>query len=399
MNESPRVYDRIIEQHLRDNRQMIFVSGPRQVGKTTTCRRNADFYLNWDILENQRKILKGPQTLAAELKLDETHAKPSLVVFDELHKYPKWKNFLKGFFDGYGDKSKVIVTGSSRLDIFRKGGDSLMGRYFLYRMHPFSVAEVARTTLSASPIAPPAPIEETDWNALWTHGGFPEPFLKRNNAFTRRWRALRGQQLTREDMREVTQIQELGAMEVLIHVLGERSSEQVVYSNLAREVNVSVDTISRWLGLLERMHFGFLVRPWFKSVANSLRKEPKWFLRDWSGIVDDGQRAETFVGCHLLKAVEGWTDRGLGDFSLHYLRTKQKQEVDFLVVRDGKPWMLVEVKYADRSLSPSLRIFHEKLKTAHAFQVVVDLPFEAVDCFSETRPVVVPARTFLSQLV
>jgi uncharacterized protein len=157
--------------------------------------------------------------------------------------------------------------------------------------------------------------------------------------------------------------------------------------------------VKRWIDLLGRLHYGFIVRPWFTNVSKALRKEPKWFLRDWSGLADEGVRAETFVACHLLKAVEGWTDLGFGDFELRYLRDKQKREVDFLVVRDRQPWFLVEVKMSDTSLSPSLAHFQAQTKAPHAFQVVMNLPFEPADCFLTHPPVVVPARTLLSQLL
>lgn len=399
MKTTPRLYNNILASHLAEFRQMAFVSGPRQTGKTTSCRQCASHYLSWDILEDQRVILKGPASLADRLELNRPRSNRPIVVLDELHKYSKWKSFLKGFFDGYGDKIQILVTGSSRLDIYRKGGDSLMGRYFLYRMHPFSVGEIARTEGRNTPIAKALEIGASDWEALWTFGGFPEPFLNRNARFSQRWQSLRMQQFTKEDLREMTQVQELGSIEVLAHILAERSGHQLILSSLANETNVSVDTISRWLTLFEHMHYGFRLRPWFKDVANSLRKEPKWFLRDWSAIADPGQRAETFVACHLLKAVEGWTDLGLGQFELSYIRTKQKKEVDFLVIRDRKPWFLVEVKKANTVISSALTAFHRQLKTAHAFQVVLNLPFESIDCFEHTDPVVVPAKTFLSQLL
>lgn len=399
MKTTPRLYNNILASHLAEFRQMAFVSGPRQTGKTTSCRQCASHYLSWDILEDQRVILKGPASLADRLELNRPRSNRPIVVLDELHKYSKWKSFLKGFFDGYGDKIQILVTGSSRLDIYRKGGDSLMGRYFLYRMHPFSVGEIARTEGRNTPIAKALEIGASDWEALWTFGGFPEPFLNRNARFSQRWQSLRMQQFTKEDLREMTHVQELGSIEVLAHILAERSGHQLILSSLANETNVSVDTISRWLTLFEHMHYGFRLRPWFKDVANSLRKEPKWFLRDWSAIADPGQRAETFVACHLLKAVEGWTDLGLGQFELSYIRTKQKKEVDFLVIRDRKPWFLVEVKKANTVISSALTAFHRQLKTAHAFQVVLNLPFESIDCFEHTDPVVVPAKTFLSQLL
>jgi len=171
-----------------------------------------------------------------------------------------------------------------------------------------------------------------------------------------------------------------------------------VYSNLAAEIQVSVDTIRRWIDLLTRTHYGFVVRPWYANVAKALRKEPKWFLRDLSGVADDGARAENLIACHLLKAVETWTDLGFGSFELRYLRDKQKREVDFLVIRDRKPWFLTEIKLSETTLSSSLAYFQAQLKAPHAFQVVMNLPFEAADSFSVNRPVVVPARTLLSQL-
>jgi predicted AAA+ superfamily ATPase len=394
-----RLYDALLKEHFSRNRQMAFVSGPRQVGKTTTCRLEGTDFLNYDNADDRRTLLRGPAAVAERLGVEQLRASTPVVVLDELHKFPKWKSFLKGFFDVYGQRIRLIVTGSSRLDIFRRGGDSLMGRYFLYRMHPFSVAECLRVTVPSAPVQKPAPIADTEWNALWEHGGFPEPFLRRESAFSIRWRALRHEQLTKEDIRDVAQIQDLSALEHLSLLLGERSGQQLIFSGLAQEVGIAVDTVKRWVDLLERLHFGFRLRPWFANVSKALRKEPKWYLRDWSGVEDTGARAETFMACHLLKAVEGWTDLGLGRFELRYLRDKLRREVDFLVVRDRKPWMLVEVKSGDNALSESLAYFQTATRAAYAFQAVIDRPYVDVDCFGRTDPVVVPARTLLSQLL
>lgn len=399
MSNRPRFYDALLRDHLARHRQMALVSGPRQVGKTTACRAVADAYLNWDNVDERRLLLKGPAAIATAVGLDRLRARPAVAVLDELHKHSKWKGLLKGLFDTYGDRAKWIVTGSSRLDVFRRGGDSLMGRYLLYRVHPWSVAECLRPEIPEKAIRPPREIDEDDWSALVVHGGFPEPFLKRDPRFTNRWRSLRHEQLSKEDLRDITRVQELGAIEVLMRVLEERSAQQLVYSNLATEIGVAVDTIRRWVDLLGRLHLGFLVRPWFRNVTKSLRKEPKWFLRDWSGVADEGARAETLVACHLLKATEGWTDLGLGHYELRYLRDKLKREVDFVVVRDGKPWFLVEVKKADANLSPTLAHFQTQTGAEHAFQVVLDLPYEEANCFAHRKPIVVPAKTFLSQLL
>jgi len=398
MTERPRLYGSILADHLRRHRQMAFVSGPRQVGKTTACRSAADTYLSWDNADDRRLLLRGPSALAEGLGLDRLREQRPVVVLDELHKHAKWKSLLKGFFDTWGDRVRVLVTGSSRLDVFRRGGDSLMGRYLLYRMHPWSVGECLRTEAPESPIHRASAVSDADWEALLVHGGFPEPFLKRDIRFTRRWRSLRREQLSREDLRDVAHVADLGAMETLMELLSERTASQLVYAGLSREIGIALDTAKRWVDLLGRLHYGFLVRPWFRNVEKALRKEPKWYLRDWSGVTDVGAHAETLVACHLLKAVETWTDLGFGDFELRYLRDKQKREVDFLVVADRKPWFLVEVKASGQPLSPSLSHFQEQTKAGHAFQIAMDLPFENVDCFKEKRPVVVPARTFLSQL-
>ncbi len=402
MKPKKRLYDTLLIEHLAKQRQMIFISGPRQVGKTTTCRAHGDAYVNWDNIDDRETILAGPATLIDHFQLNRLSEIPMVVVYDELHKYLRWKQFLKGFFDTYADQLRIIVTGSSRMDIYRRGGDSLMGRYFLYRMHPFSVAETLTQNLPDEKriFRSPKKVGEANFDALWTHGGYPEPFLKRDMRFSRRWQSLRLEQLVREDIRDLTQIQQLDQLELLVKLLSGRSSQQLIYASLSSNIRVSIDTIRRWIDVLVGLHLGFLIKPWFKNVSRSLRKEPKWFLRDWASITDIGDKAETFVACHLLKAVEGWNDMGLGKFELGYLRDKEKREVDFVVVRDGQPWFLVEVKNRNESISPTLAYFQRQLAAPFAFQVVVDLNYVDADCFAKSGPpIVVPARTFLSQLL
>lgn len=399
MKTYPRIYTEILREHLAENRQMAFVSGPRQVGKTTVCRGLASTYINWDDEDARSRILKGPSEVVQVAGLQKIHAHPPVLVFDELHRYPRWKTFLKGFFDVYGQVAQIVVTGSSRLDVFKRGGDSLMGRYFPYRMHPFSVAELAHPVLRREVCGAPKRVSEDEWSALWTYGGFPEPFVRRDARFSRRWHNLRETQLLREDVREMTRIQELDQLIALAAVLNERSSDQVVYAALARQVRVSENTARGWVGALAALHVGFLVKPWHRNIAQAIRKEPKWFLRDWSMIQDVGKRAETFVACQLLKAVEGWTDLGFGKFDLFYIRDKQKRELDFLVTQDNSPWFLVEVKNAETHLSPALAFMQQQTGAKHAFQVVLEEPYVEADCFRHKVPVVVPARTFLSQLI
>lgn len=402
MDITPRLYDTLLAEHLATHRQMALISGPRQVGKTTTCLNHADAHVNWDDLDDRALILAGPAALAEEFGLNRLSETVPSALFDELHKYPGWKGFLKGFFDSYADRVRIMVTGSRRMDVYRCGGDSLMGRYLIYRMHPFSVAETMRTDIPDPEriVRRPKKIRPDDFDALWTHGGYPEPFLKRDTRFSLRWQSLRFEQLVREDIRDLTRIQHLGQVEMLARLLAERSSRQIIFSNLAKSVRVSVDTVRRWIDIMGSLHLGFLVRPWHRNVTRSLRKEPKWFLRDWSFIRDDGDRAETFVGCHIRKAVDGWNDMGFGKFEMGYLRDRERREVDFVVIRDGRPWFLVEVKQRETTLAPSLRFFQEQLGAPYAFQVVIDADYVDADCFARPRgPVIVPARTFLSQLL
>ena len=402
MKTKTRLYDALLREHLVTNRQMAFVSGPRQVGKTTTCRNHADSYANWDNIDDREQILAGPAKLVERFKLNHLSETTPVALFDELHKHPRWKQFLKGFFDTYTDQVRIIVTGSSRMETYRRGGDSLMGRYFVYRMHPFSVAEVLHQDLPDPKriVRSPAKIKAADFDALWDHGGYPEPFLKRDKRFSRRWQSLRTQQLLREDVRDFTQIQHIDQLEMLVNILHTRSSHRLVYRNLAEDIRTSVDTVCRWVDTLNRLHLGFMIKPWFKSVSRSLRKEPKWLLRDWASVEDAGDKAETFIGCHLLKAVEGWTDMGLGKFQLAYLRDKRQREVDFLVVRDGKPWFLVEAKWHEEDMGGSLKYYQNQTNAPFAFQVVIDMDYVNADCFAEPRgPIVVPARTLLSQLL
>ena len=378
---------------------MAFLSGPRQVGKTEVARALADVYLNFDNLDDRRVVLKGPAALAERAELERARRKPPVLALDEIHKFQKWKALLKGFFDVYGARCGILATGSARMDIFRKGGDSLLGRYFLYRQHPFSVGEILRPEPPATPHRESAAIDDQAWEALWRFGGFPEPMARQSIAFLKKYQSQRMDLLLREDVRDLTRVQELRGIETMGHLLAARSGGQLVMSNLAGDIAASVDTVRRWVAILSDLYVGFELRPWFKNVAKALRKEPKWYLRDWSPIADIGARAETFAACHLLKAVETWTDLGLGRFELRYLRDKLKREVDFAIIRDGEPWVLIEVKAARETLSPDLFHFQKQTGARHAFQAVLDLPHEPIDCFAHTTPVVVPLRTLLSQLV
>ena len=401
MNIGTRLYENVIREHLSLYRQMVFLSGPRQVGKTTLARCFATDYLNWETKDVRQLVLKGAKAVGESLGLPQEDSAKRILVFDEIHRYSKWKGFLKGFFDLYEKQVRIFATGSARLDVYKRGGDSMMGRYFPYRIHPLSVAELIDPTIpdEKKVIRMPRAITEDQWESLNTFGGFPEPLANGTMRFLRKWRSLRLEQLFREDIRDITKSAELDQIEVLALILANRSGDQLVMSSLASDVTTSEPTVKKWIALLKALYYGFTVKPYYKNVENSIRKTPKWYLRDWSGIEDAGKRMETFVACHLLKAVEGWSDLGLGEFDLYYIRDKKKREVDFLVTRDKKPWFVAEVKNANEKLSPALSLFQRQTGAEHAFQIVAERPFEEVNCFDFREPTVVSARTFLSQLL
>lgn len=394
----PRIYGWVLNNHFQDGPEMAFLAGPRQVGKTTLARRfrEKSIYLNWDNETHRRLIMAGPDRVADHIGL---HRSP-VVIFDELHKFPHWKGFLKGFYDTHaaGGAMKILVTGSARLDIYRKGGDSLMGRYFLYRMHPLSLAELLRPEAAPSLIRSPAGPAEEKWRRLQRFGGFPQPFLRGTPQFYNRWKRTRSAQLFREDIFDISRVQEIRRVELLAEHIIHQAGQLTSFASLAGKIRASQDSIRRWTTILESLYFCFSVRPWHANITRSLRKEPKFYLWDWALVTDPGARHENLIASHLLKAVHLWTDLGLGEFGLFFLRTKDKREVDFVVTRDNMPWFLVEVKSSDAPLSPHLAYFQKATGAQHAFQVQMNAPFVQADCFSHNRPIRVPAQTLLSQL-
>ncbi|MGE3954207.1 MAG: ATP-binding protein [Parachlamydiales bacterium] len=399
-----RVYNAAIEAQFEEDRQMLFLMGPRQVGKTTASLLSGHddedlYYFNWDDLEQRALLTKGASAIAEEVDLEALREPKPVIIFDEVHKAPHWKALLKGFFDLYGTLAHILVTGSARLDVYKKGGDSLMGRYFRYRLHPFSVAELVNPTLPKGEIRSPKSLPKADWERLLTFGGFPEPYLNGTRRFYNRWRTMRNHQVFREDLRDLSRVQELSQIELLAELMRLQAGSLTSYHSWATHVRISSDTVRRWVELLQSVFYCFAIRPWSKNVGRSLLKEPKFYLYDWSLVDDEGARFENLVASHLLKAVHFWSDYGFGEYGLFYIRTKEKREVDFCVTKEGKPWILVEAKVGKERLSPQLGYFQEKLGCPYAFQVVRDLPYVNKDCFAQDRPLIVPARTFLSQLI
>lgn len=401
-----RLYYKLIKHHLESWEQMVFIEGARQSGKTTLAKRLlADYtikhYLNYDNLNDRQIILSGQSFIKNVGILDILSTDKPVIVLDEIHKLPDWKNYLKGLYDTYKDKVKIIATGSAKLTLYKKTQDSLMGRYFPYTIYPFSVGEIVDNSNNIEElIKPPRKISDEEYDNLYNYGGFPDPYFKADTRFHNRWQKLRFEQLFRDDILKIEDVKNISQLEVLAYILSTQTTNQVNYSSLAKKIQVTDHTVRKWLSMLEAFYFGFCVHPWHQNIAKSIIKEPKFYLSDWSYTSDIGARAENFIACHLKKATKFWTDSGIGEFNLYYLRTKDKKEVDFVVARNNKPWFLVEVKYSmDSALNKHLFSFQEQTAAKHAFQVIINMDYVDSDCFTQMAPIKVPAKTFLSQLV
>ncbi|MBW1793496.1 MAG: ATP-binding protein [Deltaproteobacteria bacterium] len=345
-------------------RQMRFITGPRQVGKTTLARqklheeKSEQLYYLWD-LRNIRQRYKENELFFTADAMDP--AKKLWVCFDEIHKMPKWKNILKAAFDETSDRYQFIVTGSAKLNIVRRAGDSLAGRYFTFHLMPLTLDEVyrdrsvqvdvpefAQEFIDLALDGAPAPQELLV--QLLEYSGFPEPFLQQLRAFHNKWARDYLETVIREDIGALTRIVDREYIFDLYNLLPEMVGSPVSQSSLASHLQISPATVKNYLRRLEDFYLAFSVRPYSKNIKRSLLKAGKYYLYDWSRINNKGARFENYVACELNARLTLWGDVTGDDFSLFYIRNKQKQETDFLVVRNGAPWLLVESKLADGSI-------------------------------------------------
>jgi len=351
-----------------DNNKMALISGPRQVGKTFESGQiaktyfKAHDYLNWDDIEFRKKWQQSPTKL---LNSD-------CVIFDEIHKAKNWKTTLKGIFDLNKNKKAIIVTGSTRLETFRRGGDSMMGRYFHFRLHPITLGELVLpevispdSFLSKIPTLSPKTkkAHKEKLERLFSFGGFPEPYLKKDRRFSNLWQKGRLEKLIRIDLRDISRIMELGQIEIFCSILPDRIGSVLSIKSLSEDMEVSYNTIKSWLKYLTALYYLYEIKPFSLKIPRSIKKEGKTYLWDYSVIKDKGARLENMAANHLLKAVQYWTDLGYGEFSLSFFRDKEKREVDFVIIRDGIPWAMFEVKSSGEQFSPHLEYFASKWDT------------------------------------
>ncbi len=350
--------ERSLETQIRNDlkEKIVLLSGPRQVGKTTLSKQlmPAYAYLNYDAAAD-RKIIRA----------QEWDRDTGLVIFDELHKMKNWKSWIKGIYDTEGIPPTILVTGSARLDTYKKGGESMAGRFFPFRLHPLTVKEICKYLNEDS---------ETALDKLLKVGGFPEPFLKARDAFAKRWRRTHTDIIIREDLLDLEKVRDIKSIEILIDLLKARVGSTTSYTSLANDLQVSVHTIKHWLQILENLYVIFPVRPYHKNIARSLLKESKYYLYD-TGAVDGGigARLENTVACALMRELHLLEDTTGCRVALHFLRDKEKNEVDFLVVIDKRPVMMIEVKAGDDRFSKALFRFHKFLEHARPIQLVHNL--------------------------
>ncbi len=374
--------------------KMVFIGGARQVGKTTLARKliaqkydNA-VYFNWDNRQDRKSIINSLWPGNADL-----------IILDEIHKYKNWKSFIKGEYDKHSERFHFLITGSARLDIYRRGGDSLHGRYHYYRLYPFSLAELAGEKHGIA-VFDELKIEDTRHGDVLSQldkfGGFPEPFIRHSDKTLRRWHNEKIERMFREDILDIERITDISNMKLLSDLLPERVGSPLSLNSLREDLGISHRAISRWICILESFYYCFRIYPYTQSRIRSIKKEPKLYLIDWSEIDDESARFENMVATHLLKFAHFLYDSEGYRCELWYLRNVDKKEVDFLLTVNSKPWIAVETKLSDTSVSSNLEYFKERLSIPFCYQVVKT---SGVDVIHSSKIRIVSADRFLAALI
>jgi predicted AAA+ superfamily ATPase len=355
---------------------MVFLAGPRQVGKTMLARQWLErkgcpsLYYNWDDPATRRAYRNNSRFFESPAR--SLGKQDPWIVFDEIHKRNHWRDILKGIYDLFQKDFRFLVTGSARLDLFRRSGDSLIGRYNLFHMMPLNIREIARLkgrpcflketetqrligafeSQAALPLPPEA---EGAYTMLRHYGPFPEPFLRQNDRFNRKWHQDYFSLVIRHDLKDVSRVVELDKVEHLLHLLPERIASPLSMANLARELEAAHTTVKSWLEQLKRLYLLFSVDPWTQKISRGLKKEKKWYFQDWYYAPEGPATLENMVAACLYRTCLCLSDMGYGPYGLYYIRTLDKKEIDFLVTKEYKPVMAVEVKSGDLHPGNSLK--------------------------------------------
>lgn len=358
-------------------RKMVFLAGPRQSGKTTLAKalfahfpKVQKSYMSWDAPEDRESMLKNQFPRSA-----------GFLILDEIHKYSGWRDMVKGLFDKRREELSILVTGSGRLDYYRYSGDSLQGRYILYRMHPLSIAEIKD--------------EKNGLDALLKFGGFPEPFLLKSEAESRRWSRSYRTRFLEEDLSKLEDVKDVALVEKLILRLPDLVGSPLSLNSLKEDLQVSYPTLVRWVEILERLYAIFRVYPFGAPKIRAVKKEAKHYHFDWTLVEDPGPRFENLVACHLLKWCHFMQDTQGFDMELRYFRDTDKREVDFVVLQEKKPIYFIETKLKYKEISSSLVYLKRKFPQVKTYQISL-----SEDSFQNDEGIIVcPARDFLKDFV
>jgi predicted AAA+ superfamily ATPase len=340
--------------------KIILLSGPRQVGKTTLAEMLGEGfqYLNFDSGEHRQILQRKSWDRQARY-----------LIFDEIHKMKGWKRWLKGIYDTEKLKPPIIVTGSAKLDTYKKVGDSLAGRFFPFRLYPIDIEESCHY-LGLSP--------QESMERLLTTSGFPEPFLKGSQRYYHRWQASHLDIMLRQDMLDLESVSNIKAMEILIDLLSRQVGSTISYSSLARNLEVSDKTIKRWLGLLENLYIIFSVKPYSKKISRSILKSPKYYFFDIARVVgDQGAKLENLVALTLHKSICFQKDCWGRSLELAFLRKKDGQEIDFFLLENKSPKLMLECKWSDHAPSKNFKVFQEEIGTCKKLQLIGSLTQDA----------------------
>jgi predicted AAA+ superfamily ATPase len=373
---------RYIEKPVIDDlaRKMVFIGGPRQAGKTTLAKhlcKSAGYdlkqrYLNWDATEDRENII-----------MERFPADPGYLVLDEIHKYSKWRQIVKGLYDKRGDELQIMITGSARLDYYRRGGDSLQGRYHFYRLFPLTCAELGASSLST--------IED-----LLVYGGFPEPFSLQSETQSRRWSREFRSRIVRDELTDLENVQDVGLIERMALRLSDLVGSPISINALRQDLQVSHQSVSRWIAMLENLYMIFRLYPFGAPKIRAVKKEAKHYHLDWTVVKERGYRFENLVACHLLKWCFFLQDTQGRDTELRYFRDVDKREVDFVLIEDENPVHFIECKLSGKSLSPSLRYLKVRFPSVKATQITLE---KNVDLMTKQGIRICSAHKFLANLV
>lgn len=359
-------------------KKMVFIGGPRQVGKTTLSLQfikpsnpENNQYINWDRIADRKLILN-----------DQIPLNKKIVILDEIHKYKNWRSLVKGLYDKHKESNQFIVTGSARLDYFRKGGDSLLGRYRYFRLHPFSLPEISKNP------------NQSDLKNLLKFGGFPEPLFSQSENEHRIWQNERVNKVVSEDLRDLQNVKEISLLMLLAEILPSKVGSPLSLQNLSEDLQVSQPTVQKWVDLFSHLYYCYQIAPFGSPKIRAVKKLQKLYMWDWSQVVDDGPRFENLVASHLLKYCHYIYDTTGYQMELRYLRDTDGREIDFVVLKDKKPIFAVECKTGEKQLSKHIAYFKERTTIPAFYQVHM----QSKDYGSDKTGRVLPFTTFCKEL-